>query len=341
MWMTSRSTVSESLTSKQSFVLGERSLRAYLAGGGVRFLEDAEASFSALRPEDRAFDYARFYLGVAKTQLRKTSESIKIFEELRNRTTYLNDGLKTQIPLQLAYAQIKTYTSEGFKAAEEELRRVEESAVNAKDEELLLQTKAIKVFLYSVLSVYGEDVDLMPTNAENAVKLGEELLDTVPTTADSGRALRFEALNALGIAWMRIGEKQWNGFADRATSWGNAQRFYDQALQIIPNSLRVLQNLARLRLLQVDLDPTRDKEVLLEQAKEYCERSLEVSDQDQYPFYLLAQIATKQSDARAAWENIHIGRAKPGAVKEKEWVEVEDAARRTEQAKGATGANMS
>src|SRR6266852_1741370 len=73
---------------KQSFLRGERSLRAYLAGGSVRFLKDAEANFSVLRPEDQRFDDARFYLGVAKAQLRKTKESIEILTDLRNRNVH-------------------------------------------------------------------------------------------------------------------------------------------------------------------------------------------------------------------------------------------------------------
>src|SRR5271156_4274558 len=106
MQMFSRSTESESHTGHQNFVLGERSLRAYFAGGNVRFLEDAEANFGALQPKDKAFDKARFYLAVTKTQLRKTGESIKIFKDLQGRasdnTSSLNNSLKNQISLQLA-----------------------------------------------------------------------------------------------------------------------------------------------------------------------------------------------------------------------------------------------
>ena len=72
----------------------------------------------------------------------------------------------------------------------------------------------------------------------------------------------------------------------------------------------------------MDLDPAVDRAALLEQAKQYCERSLEVSDEDPYPFYLLAQIATKLGDAKAASGYIRTGRAKPGTVKQGEWLKL-------------------
>jgi hypothetical protein len=68
---------------QRSFVLGERSLRAYLAGGNVRFLKDAEASLSVIGPEAKQYKDARFYLGITKAQLRKADESIEILKRLQ------------------------------------------------------------------------------------------------------------------------------------------------------------------------------------------------------------------------------------------------------------------
>jgi tetratricopeptide (TPR) repeat protein len=327
----SRSTEAGNRTARQSFLFGERSLRAYLAGGNVRFLEDAEASFAALKPRDKEFDSAQFYLGVAKTQLRKTDESIRIFQGLRNRTTgtaaRANAGFEDQVSLQLAYAHIKNYEPEGFWAAEQELNRVAGEATAAGNRQLLLQTKAIQVFLYSVLSGRSTEKGSRPEYANRALALGNEILGALPKTLGSAQALRCEALNALGITWMRIGEAQWPGFANRATSWANAQSYYDQALEIIPSSLRVLQNLAKLRLLQADVAGPSAARARLEEAKEYCERSLTVSDRDQYPFYLLARIALGLRNPEAAWEYIHTGRTRPGAVKDEDWAKLEAAAR--------------
>jgi tetratricopeptide (TPR) repeat protein len=331
MTMFKRSIEPEIQSPQQSFLLGERSLRAYFAGGNVRFLQDAETNFGALRPGDKAFDNARFYLGVTKTQLRKTEESIKIFENLRESA---DRKFKGQISLQLAYAHIKNYTAEDYKAAEQELNQALGFALDSKDTELELQTKAIQVFLYSVLAGRPKDGDkeVKRQYASKAVDLGEYILKKAAENSESVQALRFEALNALGITWMRIGEYDWDGY-DRTTSWSRAQRFYDQALLVIPNSVRVLHNLAQLRLLQVELGSPDEPSVLLEQAKQYCELSLEVTDQDQFPFYLLARIAVKSGDIKAAWDYIYTGRSRPGAVKEKEWAEVEDKARAATKAK--------
>ena len=134
----------EQRNSRHNFVLGEQSLRAYLAGGNVRFLEDAEASFDAISRNDQRYDTARFYLGITKTQLRKTNESIPIFEELRRRTplSASSSDLADKIALQLAYAHIKTYTDAGYEAAETQLQELENSANVNGNRALLAQSQA-------------------------------------------------------------------------------------------------------------------------------------------------------------------------------------------------------
>jgi hypothetical protein len=320
--MFKRSVESRSHAARQSFLLGERSLRAYFAGGNVRFLKDAEVNFGALRPGDPLFGNARFYLGVAKTQLRETKQSIEIFEDLRKSA---DASFRHQISLQLAYAHIKNYTEEDYLAAEKELDQLTKTANDLNDADLLLQTKSIQAFLYSVMAGRSKKEELRPKYAARALELGKYILDNVDEDAESGLALRFEALNALGITWMRLGESAEE--KDRAARWQQAQRYYEQALMIIPNSVRVLQNMAQLRLSQVKFSSPNERAVLLEQAKQYCELSLEVSDQDQFPFYLLAQIAIQLGDISGAWTNIYTGRSRSGAVKDKDWARVEDAAR--------------
>ena len=137
----------EQRNSRHNFVLGEQSLRAYLAGGNVRFLEDAEASFDAISRNDQRYDTARFYLGITKTQLRKTNESIPIFEELKGRTplSASSSDLADKIALQLAYAHIKTYTDAGYEAAETQLQELEHTANVKGDRALLGQSQAIHV----------------------------------------------------------------------------------------------------------------------------------------------------------------------------------------------------
>jgi hypothetical protein len=92
-------------------------------------------------------------------------------------------------------------------------------------------------------------------------------------------AICSEARNALGVAWMRFAEtirgkgckrrsdgeggslashrtwavqKGWEEIGGPPAGWEKAKRYLEQALAIMPNSVRVLQNMATLRLLEVD-----------------------------------------------------------------------------------------
>jgi tetratricopeptide (TPR) repeat protein len=312
---------------EHSFIFGEQSLRAYLAGGNVHFLQDAEASFDAIGPSEQRYDVARFYLGVTKTQLRKTAESIPILEDLQKRKSgelgSSPSDLGNKIALQLAYAHIKTYTDSGFAAAEAQLKELEKTAKQQGDAPLLTQSQAIQVFLYSVMAGYSGQKERRPDFAGKSLNLGEELLNTAPFAPE----VKFEALNAMGIAWMRIGEGGWdNQSRNRAECWDKAQWYYDEALRIIPNSVRVLENLATLRMIQVTKDLKLDVPPLLLEAKDYCLRSLAVNDQDQFPYLQLARIAAAQGDAKTAIDAARTGRTRPGVVTEDKWKRVEEVA---------------
>jgi tetratricopeptide (TPR) repeat protein len=314
----------ESRNSKHNFVLGEQSLRAYLAGGNARFLDDAEANFDAIRQNDQWYDDAQFYLGITKTQLRKTDESIPIFEELRKRKHLAtsNSDLAHKVALQLAYAHIKTYKDHGFQAAETQLEELEKNANVSGNRTLLAQSQAIHVFLYSVMAGHSEHEEKRSEFARKSLKLGKDLLRTSPFSPE----ITFEARNAIGIAWMRIAESNWKELGNRDDSWAKAQSNYDEALKIIPNSVRVLQNLAKLRLLQVAHGSQGDVSTLLAEAKDYCVRSLAVNDHDRYPYLELAQIAAAQGDAKAAIDAVRTGRTRPGAVDGGKWARVEGVA---------------
>lgn len=312
---------------QRSFLLGERSLRAYLAGGNVRFLNDAETNLSVIGPEATQYKDARFYLGITKAQLRKANESIEILTKLQESVSNEREGrsdldFADRIALQLAYAHIKTYTDKGYETAESVLNGLVSSATSKNSGELLLQAKSLQAFLYSVMAGYSILELQRPDFARKARNIGEEVLNDPRSSA----GVRFEALNALGITCMRIADKGWDGSDDRGTIWAKAQSYFDQALLIVPNSVRVLQNMATLRLIQVQQNFPKDRSVLLEEAKQLVKRSLEVNDQDQFPFYQLAQIAIEERDKASALSYIREGQNRPGAVKEKSWAKVESAA---------------
>lgn len=311
---------------RRSFLLGERSLRAYLAGGNVRFLKDAEFNFSGIGPEFKQYENARFYLGITKAQLRKSTESIEILNDLKkslsgDRKSDSNLGFANRIALQLAYAHIKTYTETGYQSAKQILDDLLSSPLTSKSKELFLQAESLQSFLYSVMAGRSSIEASRPDFARNALQIG----DTVLKDPQSSPGVRFEALNALGITWMRIAQKAWEGFGDRENNWTKSQSYFDQALRILPNSVRVLQNMATLRFTKAEQVPS-DRSKLLDEAKQLVTRSLEINDQDQFPFYRLAQIAVQQGDKESALHFIREGKTRPGAVKDREWAEVESGA---------------
>jgi tetratricopeptide (TPR) repeat protein len=352
MWVFS-SIGKRSRIAQRSFVLGERSLRAYLAGGNVRFLKDAEANLSLIGPDTKQYQTARYYLGITKAQLRKSGESIEILQKLRESISNKSQepeydfSFADRIDLQLAYAQIKTYRDEGFVAAEQALNALRSSAKLHNSSEFLLQVKALQAFLYSVMAGRSKRREEKPHFISAAISVGSEVVKD----PDASQAVRFEALNALGIAWMRFGEYcalnrknetkigfDWSMFdpsffstgqdlaSQERAGWAEAQAYFDQALEITPNSVRVLQNMATLRLLQVENGVLSDRTDVLEEAKKFVKRSLEVNDQDQFPYSQLARIALLENDPKSALECIRQGRSRPGAVKEERWIELEQKA---------------
>jgi hypothetical protein len=322
------------ILAKQNFLLGERSLRAYAAGGNVRFLQDAKANLSAVGPTDRNHGRAQFYLGVALTQLRETTKSVEIFRGLQESKRMFSDAnFQNQVALQLAYAQIKTYTQEGYDGAEAELNRLHEIAVaEERDKVLLVQTLSLQAFLYAVKAGRDQNKPARPQYARRALEVVDKLL----TSPVSNTEARFEALNALGITWMRVGEgtrlpeddsvgQAWRKeFSSEPDAWRKGEQAFAQALLIVPNSVRVFQNIATMKLLQFDCDVDNpDRAHFLKEGKEALLLSLDVNDQDQFPYYRLAQFAVREEDREGAFTFIRVGKTRPGAVKEKEWREVE------------------
>lgn len=301
-----------------------------MAGGNVHFLQDASASFNRAVLQDKRFDLARFYLGVTQTQLRKTDESIPILERLRDRGVEL-DG---QVRMQLAYAHIKRYRQEDYSIAESELENVVRSASKRKREGVRLQAQALQVFLYSVMAGHLKDENHLKQEdqrrlyARRTLDLGQQVLNRVPLIQDQAisRAAQFDVLNGMGIAWMRIANAEWAGFEARTTSWAMAQSYYDQALDLRPSAVVVLQNIGTMRLLQAErAEKTGDAagaSAFRADAERLYLRSIEMNDHDQFPFYRLAQIAVAAKKRQEALDYIQVGRTKSGAVKEEEWNKV-------------------
>lgn len=306
---------------RRSFTHGAHCFRAYLAGGSVRFLEEAKTDFAAALRRDDRFHLARFYLGITQTQLRETDEAIPELLKLRE----FGVDFDGQVSLQIAYAHIRRYRDDGYRTAEQELKTTLVKASQEKQSDTCLQAKAMEVFLYSVMAGRMHDEAQRPHYAALAVSSGEEQLKQGVGGSNERitHGVLFDIYNGLGIAWMRIGQYGWEGFPDRITSFKKAEGYYQQAQTVRPNAVPLLQNLGQLRDIQSDLAARPEMaRKLRREAQEFFERSLELNDHDQFPFYSLAKIAVKDGRRADALTLIEIGRAKPGAVKDESWNEV-------------------
>jgi len=315
----------------QNFLLGQNYLRAYAAGGNVRFLEDAEGTLEAVPRSDRFFERAQFYLAIAKTQLRKSEEAITIFDRLKDANLkeigIRDNDFRNQVELQLAFAQIKTYTDHGYAAAEAILCRLADSSDRSRDVKLQVQAKSLQAFLYAVMAGRSSAKSERPHYAIQALNLATTLLNSPAIATEA----RFEALNASGITWMRIAEgasfgnqeewlrEKWQQINFESSAWQNAERSYRDALAIIPNSVRTLQNFATMRLIQARLAREEKRADFRKEAKEAVLRSLEVNDQDQFPYSQLAEIAIEEGDLDLALKYIEVGKTRHGAVKPEKW----------------------
>ena len=309
-------------------MLGERFLRAYAAGGNVRFLQDALVSLRAVKQEDPNFDNARFCIGVTYGQLRQEQEALEILSELRDsvRARHGSAPFLYRIELQIAYFNIKLYTDEGFDQAEALLKKLQDEAVKRSGTEWLSQVKSLQAFLFSVKAGYSSDEAKRPLFANLAVSISQCLLYE-PNSPE----VRFEALNALGIASMRLADQKTrskNATSDSMyqSEWAEAERAFQNALDIVPDSVRVLQNIGTMRTLQAKTTSGEDRDSLLHSAEESVKLSLDVNDQDQHPFFQLAEIALESKKPLKALEYVRIGRSRPGAVKPMEWIRLERSA---------------
>jgi len=321
---------------RRSFAHGENCFRAYLAGGSVRFLEEAKNNFDAALRRDDRFHLARLYLGITLTQLRDSDDSIPMLQKLRESGVEF-DG---QVGLQLAYAHLKRYEDEDFRAAERELEAVANMSLEREQLDPHLQAQAMRVFLYAVMAGRMKDKIQRPHYAQLAVRLGDALLKDIPKSGENtANAALFDIFNGLGIAWMRIGQFGWPGFPNQEDSFQKSESYYQRALSVRPNAAPVLQNLGQLRDIQskASTDSAHGERVLKlrREAWDFFKRSIEINDQDRFPFYSLAKIVVDDRRRADALDLIEIARTKPGAVKEEELDEVRQSALRLPEATDA------
>jgi len=300
----------------RTFISGSEQFRAYLISGKVDLLNDAGRNFTDATAHDPNFKLARFYRSLAQTEMREADSAIQGLNEL------LAEGVefRAEVLIHLAYAHIKRYTDDDFFAAERSLKEARKQAAGLRRTDLMLLTDALSVFLYSVMGGYFSRAEERPKYIDRAVKLGEELLKG-PFRSNGQVEARFEVLNGLGIAHMRKGNLPEQ--RDRATEWRTAERYFHEALEIRPTSVRVMQNLGLLKgmagLSARSEGMDNEASEYLSRAKAWFLRSLDLNPNDQYPHYRLSQLSALTGDWENAKKYFASGRGQSGAVKPRQW----------------------
>jgi len=318
-----------------SFVQGRVLLQSYLDSGLGERLKQACDLFARASKYDSNFDLAILYLGVAQTELRDSSAAILNLEKLVATQRYLPEA-----HLQLAYAHTKRYEGADYVTAQDELKKAAEAAKKSDQTDLLDLIEAYRLFMLAVRGGRGSD----PPNKrkaylEEAIASGEKLLQKVSSEdkpLDEMTAIEFETNNAIGIAFMWMGE-HFPAKPDLTPEWDEAEKYLQAALERRPNSVRTLQNMGTLRMFQGDrlYAQQRSDEASrrYEEGKTFVDRSLKLNNLDQYPHFQMALLLAKTGKGQEAQPYIDVGRRQKGAVKPDKWDSLEEAIKKNDQGK--------
>jgi tetratricopeptide (TPR) repeat protein len=319
-----------------SFVQGRAFFQAYLGTGQGDELTQARDRFAAAAVRDPEFDIAKLYLAVTQTELRDSDAAISALEELIKKKRYVPEA-----HVQLAYAHVKRYKDADYATAEQELDKAASVSKESGRTDLIDLIEAYRVFLLAVRG--GRAKDTLEKKREylnKAVKLGGVLLRPSSSRSkipDQRAAVQFEVDNAMGIAFLWLGEL-FHTEPDAPQWWDKAEEYLNAALALRPNSVRPLQNLGLLYMLRGDRtagEPTRAK-LFYAQAESYVERSLKLNPFDQYPYFQQALLALKTSQWSTAAKSVESGIKQKGAVSPEKWASVQEAIRAEDASKVRT-----
>ncbi|MGA8220335.1 MAG: hypothetical protein WB780_01690 [Candidatus Acidiferrales bacterium] len=308
-----------------NFVQGRALFQEYLGNGSGEELSQARDHFATATARDPKFDIAKLYLAVTQTELRDTATAIPALEQL-----ILNKSFLPEAHVQLAYAHIKLYTDDDFAKADKEL---DEAAAAAKTEhrnDLIDLICAYRVFLFAVRGGRGhESPDQKRKYLESAKTLGNRLLKRPVAAGDpsaESMAVQFEANNGMGIASLWFGEL-FPTDPQAAQSWVESEGYLKAALALRPKSVRVLQNMGLLYMVQGDRaekNPAKAQE-LYGQAKDFVGQSLKLNPFDQYPHFQMALLSIKTGDWTTAQTYVDSGTKQKGAVGSGKWSTLKEA----------------
>jgi tetratricopeptide (TPR) repeat protein len=307
------------------FVQGRAFFQSYLGSGQGEELSQARDRFATAAARDPEFDIAKLYLAVTQTELRDSDAAIPALEDLVKRKSYLPEA-----HVQLAYAHIKRYKNADYAAAEEELNKAVQASKTGKRNDLIDLIGAYRVFLLAVRGGRGTDTAERKRHyLEEALKLGKELLQRTAAkgkTPEERVAVQFEVNNAMGIAFLWLGEL-FHSEPDSEMWWVQSEKYFNAALALRSRSVRPLQNLGLLYMVRGDRiqnEPTKARE-LYEQAKVFVGQSLKLNPFDQYPHFQMALLFIKTADWPAAQASVEAGKKQKGSISPEKWTTIEEA----------------
>lgn len=300
----------------RSYVQGRDLFDTFLKSGRGDDLKGANRLFRDAVDSDPTFQLAKFFLAVSFNELREHDAAIERLTELIGARVLLPEAY-----LHLAYAKTKKYTDSQYYEAEEALQEAERLAQKRRAADLVLTIQVYRVFLYAVMGgrlVEGDRAEYR----RRAIELGEKLRSKPELKESRFPAVRYELLNALGIAYMREGEHTTAFSPEQSTLWEQAQSTFDEALSLHPNAFRTLQNVGTLDRLKGDQKWRGDNRE--GSAKHYWQavkayKASLINPNDQFPYYALADCYAKLGEWEEAERWYDRGRWQKGSVKEETW----------------------
>ena len=310
-----------------SFVQGRVLLNSYLQTGYGDRLQRARELFEEAAHRDSNFDIARLYLAVSQIELRESDDAIRNLDQLINKKCYLPEA-----HVQRAYASIKGYKGD-YEGIDNELTTAANVAGAAGREDLIDLIKSYRVFLLALRGGRGREEDAKRKEYLNrAIQDGQQLLGAVAgekKPPEEKTAIQFETNNAIGIAFMWLGHL-FPSKPDSTDQWEDAEKHFSAAQALRPNSVRVLQNLGTLRMMQGDRLYQKDHPLTrayrrYEEAKQFVSQSMELNKFDQFPHFQMALLSARTLNWSTAQDFVDSGRPQKGAVKEETWNKLEKA----------------
>jgi tetratricopeptide (TPR) repeat protein len=308
----------------RGFVEGVRKLNAYLEDNLSGQLTEADRYLSQAIDSDPGFLPAQYYKSIVLTHERKSEDAIRILEDLLGK----NPPFRTEILYNLAFAYAKKYKYESLAKAIELISQALEGATAQKRSDLLLLLTAIQAWIFAVFAgrdyKHPEDFDKRKVEyLPRAVSLANSVLSDPRVSElppDTQSAVKVEAHNAAGIAFMRMGQFSSLFPKERDSAWRLAYDHYLAALSVHPHDVRVLDNISTLRLLEaskaIRAGLKEDATHFTADARDRAAEAISLNEGDQFRHYRRAQAEYLLGHLDAAHEAARAALLHPGAVGE-------------------------